>query len=237
MKSLLVVEDDPGVADMLLRGLRAEGYRVVLATDGEAALKAAEAGSFAAILLDVMLPGDMDGREVCRALRRRRDTTPVLMLTALDAIEDRVDGLMMGADDYLVKPFAFEELLARITALMRRAGGPDRVAARLSLADLVLDRETMVTTLAGRRIDLTDKEMTLLELLMSEPRRVFSRERILAKVWSLHEDPLTNVVDVYIARLRRKLETDEGEAPVITTVRGRGFRIERKADVELSDTK
>jgi DNA-binding response OmpR family regulator len=237
MKTLLVVEDDPGVADMLVRGLRAEGYRVVLATDGESALRAAEAGGFAAMLLDVMLPGDMDGRELCLALRRRRDTTPVLMLTALDALEDRVDGLMIGADDYLVKPFAFEELLARIVALVRRAGGPDRVAARLSLADLVLDRETMVTTLAGRRIDLTDKEMTLLELLMSEPRRVFSRERILAKVWSLHEDPLTNVVDVYIARLRRKLETTEGEAPVITTVRGRGFRIERKADAELGDAR
>ncbi len=144
-------------------------------------------------------------------------------------------GLTIGADDYLVKPFAFEELLARIAALIRRAGGPDRVAARLRLGDLVLDRETMVTTLAGRRIDLTDKEMTLLELLLSEPRRVFSRERILAKVWSLHEDPLTNVVDVYIARLRRKLETDQGEAPVITTVRGRGFRIELKGDADLTD--
>jgi DNA-binding response OmpR family regulator len=123
MRSVLVVEDEPRVADFLLRGLRGEGYRVTLARDGQEALDAAEAERFGVILLDVMLPGGLDGREVCQRLRARRDATPVLMLTALDAVEDRVEGLRLGADDYLAKPFSFDELLARIAALLRRAGG------------------------------------------------------------------------------------------------------------------
>jgi DNA-binding response OmpR family regulator len=226
VRALLVVEDEVRVADFLERGLRAEGYRVVVARNGTEALDAAGAERFDAILLDVMLPGGLSGREVCQRLRARRDATPILMLTALDAVEDRVEGLRLGADDYMAKPFAFDELLARIAALIRRAAGPATVVSRLELGDLAFDRETLVVTRGGRRMDLTAKELALLELLMSAPGRVFSRERILSNVWGISEDPLTNVVDVYIGRLRRKLELEGPEGPAITTIRGRGYRIE-----------
>lgn len=225
MTALLVVEDDPRVANFLCRGLEAEGYRVVHVTEGDAALDAALDASFAAILLDVMLAGPLDGRAVCQALRRRRDTTPILMLTALDAVQDRIEGLRMGADDYLGKPFSFDELLLRIAALIRRAGGPPTVT-RLELGDLVLDRESLIVMRGGRRVELTPRELALVELLMSAPERVFSRERILSNVWGVAEDPMTNVVDVFIGRLRRKLGLDGPAGPVITTVRGRGYRIE-----------
>jgi DNA-binding response OmpR family regulator len=226
MQSLLVVEDEPRVADFLQRGLRAEGYRVVVAPDGRLALDAAAAERFSAIILDIMLPGELDGREVCQRLRARRDATPILMLTALDAVEDRIEGLRLGADDYMAKPFSFDELLARIAALIRRAAGPAGVVARLELGDLCFDRETLVVTRGGQRVELTAKELALLELLLSGPGRVFSRERILSNVWGLNEDPLTNIVDVYIGRLRRKLSLEALGGPVITTVRGRGYRIE-----------
>lgn len=223
MKSLLVVEDDPRVADFLGRGLRAEGYRTVPARTGPGALDVAAAERFDGIILDVMLPG-LDGREVCQRLRLRRDHTPILMLTALDAVEDRVEGLRLGADDYLAKPFAFDELLARLEALIRRSHRFAEVPRLLTAGDLAFDRDSLTVTRAGQRIELTSKELALLELLMSTPGRVFSRERILNNVWGLSEDPLTNVVDVYIRRLRRKLD---GEAPlsVIATVRGAGYRL------------
>lgn len=226
MRSLLVVEDEARVADFLGRGLRAEGYRVVLARDATEALRAIGAERFTLLVLDVMLPGGLDGRALCQALRARGDTTPILMLSALDAVEDRVEGLRLGADDYLVKPFAFDELLARIAALIRRANGSGDMAGPLELGDLVFDRDALTVTRAGRRIDLTAKELALLELLISAPGRVFSRERILNTVWGLGEDPLTNVVDVYIGRLRRKLRLDAAAGPTITTLRGRGYRIE-----------
>jgi DNA-binding response OmpR family regulator len=229
MRSVLVVEDEAAVADVLLRGLGAEGYRVALARDGREALDAAAAERFDVILLDIMLPGGMDGRDVCQAIRARRDATPVLMLTALDAVEDRVEGLRLGADDYLAKPFSFDELLARIAALLRRAGGASSVVSRLELGDLVFDRESLVVSRRGRRVELTAKELALLELLLSAPGSVFSRERILSNVWGLSEDPLTNVVDVYIGRLRRKLELEGADGPAITTLRGRGYRIEMLA--------
>ncbi len=224
MKSLLVVEDDPRVADFLGRGLRAEGYRATMARTGPEALDLAEAERFDAILLDVMLPG-LDGREVCQRLRMRRDHTPILMLTALDAVEDRVEGLRLGADDYLAKPFAFDELLARLEALIRRSHRFAEAPRQLVAGDLVFDRESLTVARAGQRIELTSKELALLELLMSAPGRVFSRERILNNVWGLSEDPLTNVVDVYIRRLRRKLD---GDSPlsVISTVRGAGYRLD-----------
>jgi DNA-binding response OmpR family regulator len=229
MRSVLVVEDEAAVADVLLRGLGAEGYRVALAHDGREALDAAAAERFDVILLDIMLPGGMDGRDVYQAIRARRDATPVLMLTALDAVEDRVEGLRLGADDYLAKPFSFDELLARIAALLRRAGGASSVVSRLELGDLVFDRESLVVSRRGRRVELTAKELALLELLLSAPGSVFSRERILSNVWGLSEDPLTNVVDVYIGRLRRKLELEGADGPAITTLRGRGYRIEMLA--------
>jgi DNA-binding response OmpR family regulator len=229
---ILIVEDDPRVADFLERGLRAEGYRVRLARNGpDAVLGAREldaevraSAEPADILLDLMLPV-INGIEVCQTLRASGIVLPVLMLTALGSVEDRVAGLRMGADDYLVKPFAFEELLARIEALMRRSREMRKAGdGRLVVADLVLDREKVQASRGGRVIELTAKELALLELLMSAPGRVFSRERILANVWGVDEDPLTNIVDVYIRRLRAKV--DEGfDVPLIATVRGMGYRM------------
>ncbi len=225
MRSLLVVEDDPRVADFLDRGLRSEGYQVSPARTGPEALDIAASGRFDAILLDLMLPG-LDGREVCQRIRMRRDHTPILMLTALDTVEDRVEGLRLGADDYLAKPFAFDELLARLEALIRRSHRFAEAPPRLVVGDLVFDRESVTVTLAGQRIELTSKELALLELLMSAPGRVFTRERILSNVWGLSEDPLTNVVDVYIRRLRRKLDGEAAATSLIATVRGMGYRLE-----------
>lgn len=230
--NILIVEDDPRIADFLERGLRAEGHRVQLARTGPDGLALAhelarsyEEGVTTVMLLDVMLPG-MNGLEVCQTLRAARVHLPILMLTALGTLEDRVSGLRLGADDYLVKPFEFEELLARIEALARR--GRDQMQTpdnRLVVGDLELDRTTMRVSRAGKPITLTARELALLELLMSAPGRLFSRERILANVWGTSEDPLTNVVDVYVRRLRSKI--DEGHAcPLIHTLRGLGYRLE-----------
>ena len=231
--NILLVEDDPRIADFLLRGLRAEGYQVQRAANGPDGLKLAQEatrqalpGDVATVLvLDLMLPG-MNGMEICQTLRAGGVALPILMLTALGSLEDRVAGLRMGADDYLCKPFEFEELLARLEALARRARPlqPGR-ATRLQLDDLVLDRDSMKATRAGQMLTLTARELALLELLMSAPGRLFSRERILASVWGTSEDPLTNVVDVYIRRLRSKI--DEGhQTALIQTVRGLGYRLE-----------
>ena len=231
--NILIVEDDARVAAFLERGLRAEGYRVQVARSGtEGLAKAREVAQQmhidatpALLVLDVMLPG-MTGLEVCQALRAGGVQLPVLMLSALGALEDRVAGLRLGADDYLAKPFAFEELLARIEALLRRSRDTaPAVSSRLVVADLVLDRDTMRVTRAALQLTLTARELALLELLMSTPGRLFSRERILSNVWGTNEDPLTNVVDVYIRRLRSKI--DDGNAqPLIHTVRGLGYRLE-----------
>lgn len=231
--NILIVEDDARVAAFLERGLRAEGYRVQVARSGtEGLAKAREVTQLMHIdatptllVLDVMLPG-MTGLEVCQALRAGGVQLPVLMLSALGALEDRVAGLRLGADDYLAKPFAFEELLARIEALLRRSRDTaPAVSSRLVVADLVLDRDTMRVTRAALQLTLTARELALLELLMSTPGRLFSRERILSNVWGTNEDPLTNVVDVYIRRLRSKI--DDGNAqPLIHTVRGLGYRLE-----------
>lgn len=235
--NILIVEDDARIADFLDRGLRAEGYRVTVARTGPEGLEAAREAARAAdsdptptiVLLDVMLPG-MSGLEVCQTLRAAKIHLPILMLTALGTLEDRVSGLRLGADDYLIKPFEFEELLARIEALGRR-GREMREApvTRLVVADLELDREAMRASRAGRPLTLTARELALLELLMSAPGRLFSRERILANVWGTNEDPLTNVVDVYIRRLRSKI--DEGfDRPLIHTIRGLGYRLEDDAN-------
>lgn len=231
--NILIVEDDRRVADFLERGLRAEGHRVQVARTGPEGLQMATdlaraplpGESATVMLLDVMLPG-MTGLEVCQTLRASGVALPILMLSALGTLEDRVGGLRLGADDYLVKPFAFEELLARIEALARRGrelAAPTPTVRQV--ADLVLDLDTMRVTRAGQALDLTARELALLELLMSAPGRLYSRERILANVWGVHEDPLTNVVDVYIRRLRSKI--DEGQGPsLIHTVRGLGYRLE-----------
>ena len=234
MINILVVEDDVRVADFLDRGLRAEGYRVQVARNGSEGLRMAqvlakqsiEQNETSIVLMDVMLPG-MNGLDVCQQLRATGVALPIMMLTAMGTLEDRVTGLKLGADDYLAKPFAFEELLARIEALARRSQDfrPSSVKAQLEVADLVLDLNTMRVTRAGDLIELTSKELAVLELLMSAPGKLFSRERILANAWGANEDPLTNIVDVYIRRLRAKI--DEGrEISLIQTQRGLGYRLE-----------
>jgi DNA-binding response OmpR family regulator len=230
---ILVVEDDARVADFLERGLKAEGYKVRVARDGVSGLEAArdldamlrELDQRGVILLDLMLP-KMTGMEVCQTLRASGVLTPVLMLTALGAVDDRVTGLRTGADDYLVKPFSFEELLARVEALLRRSRDQRAPANRkLKAGGVELDRTTMRVTRESEEVILTARELALLELFLSSPGRVLSRERILSNVWGVDEDPLTNVVDVYIRRLRAKI--DPPNAPsFITTVRGLGYRLE-----------
>ena len=225
--NLLIVEDDPRVADFLQRGLRAEGYKVEVAPDGQQGLAMARSATFDVLLLDIMLP-KISGIEVCQQLRADCNPVPVLMLTAMSTVQDRVTGLRCGADDYLVKPFAFDELLARIESLMRRPAELSlrpAHAAQLVVADLVFDREKMQVSRAGTVLALTAKELALLELLMSTPGRLFSRERILSNVWGTHEDPLTNVVDVYIARLRAKIDTPP-RVSFIQTMRGLGYKIQ-----------
>lgn len=231
--NILLVEDDPRIADFLLRGLRAEGHQVQRAANGHDGLALAHAAArqtaptdpATVLVLDLMLPG-LNGMEICQTLRAAGVAIPILMLTAMGSLEDRVAGLRMGADDYLCKPFEFEELLARLESLARRTQPLQPVrSARLQVSDLVLDRESMKASRAGQPLSLTARELALLELLMNAPGRLFSRERILASVWGHSEDPLTNVVDVYIRRLRSKI--DEGHAnALIQTVRGLGYRLE-----------
>ncbi|RYF70648.1 MAG: response regulator transcription factor [Comamonadaceae bacterium] len=226
--NILVVEDDPRVADFLIRGLRAESYTVELARTGPEGLEMARGAESGVLILDLMLPG-LSGLELCQTLRAEGCQLPVLMLSALNETEDKVNGLRLGADDYLTKPFAFEELLARIEALLRRGRDQRQRASTLQVADLVLDRERMQVSRAGQAIALTAKELAFLELLMSAPGRVYSRERILSNVWGTNEDPLTNVVDVYVRRLRAKI--DEGHAvPLLKTVRGFGYRLDAQPD-------
>jgi DNA-binding response OmpR family regulator len=220
---LLLVEDDPSVADFLQRGLRAEGYAVVTARTGTEALEMASGDELDLIVLDRMLPG-LQGLEVCQRLRASGYKAPILMLTALASIEDKVEGLNVGADDYLAKPFAFQELLARITALLRRPSQYRERPRQLAVADLALDRQTLTVQRGGRSIELTAKELALLELLMRTPGRVLSRTRILDAVWGNATDPLTNVVDVYISRLRTKIDGG-AEQRLIRTVRGYGYKI------------
>ena len=231
--NVLIVEDDVRISGFLERGLRAEGYRTQVARTGTEGLALAreadrlslENGLLSVVLLDIMLP-EMNGLEVCQTLRASRVHLPILMLTALSTLDDRVAGLRMGADDYLIKPFEFEELLARIEALGRRGRTqiqPEKTL--LVVADLELNLETMRVSRSGKAITLTARELALLELMMSAPGRLFSRERILANVWGSSEDPLTNIVDVYIKRLRDKI--DEGhERSLIHTMRGMGYRLE-----------
>jgi DNA-binding response OmpR family regulator len=225
---LLLVEDDERVSRFVYRGLEAEGYSVCAARDGIEALSRAQAERYDLMILDVMLPG-LDGREVCRRLRDARNATPILMLTALDQTEVKVEALRGGADDYLTKPFDFEELLARIEALGRRARGLAAESSPvLQIGDVRLDRDAMTLHVAGRPIELTTKEYRLLEMFLSSPGKVVSRTRILNKIWGYDSDPLTNVVDVYVGRLRKKLDwdTDNGW---IRTVRNFGYRLDPQA--------
>ena len=221
--NILLVEDETRVADFIRRGLSAEGWAVDHAADGEDALEHAASNSYDVILLDLMLPG-IQGQDVCRKLRARKSKTPILMLTALDSPEEKVDGLKMGADDYLAKPFDFDELIARVEALHRRATGytSDAGEAILTSGNLTFDRASLQVTVDGAEIELSKKERDLLLLFLTNTGRVLSRERILNSVWGLNADPLTNVVDVYVGRLRRKIGA-EGER--IVTLRNVGYRM------------
>jgi two-component system response regulator MprA len=212
---VLVVDDDPPLRRMLERTLAAEGFDVTVAGDGSAALVQAERAAPDLIVLDVSMPG-LDGLAVCRRLRAKGLPTPILMLTARDAVPDRVSGLEAGADDYLVKPFAVQELIARLRALTRRGG---QARSLLSYADLVLDAEQRSATRAGRPLELTGRECDLLALLLREPGRVVTREQAIDAIWGGAAEP--NVVDRYVTRLRRKL----GEPALIRTIRGAGFAL------------
>ena len=227
---ILVVEDDVRVADFLSRGLRAEGYGVAVVHAGDEGFQLAQAETYDLIVLDLMLPG-LNGLEVCQRLRARRVLTPILMLTALDSLDDKIQGLRLGADDYLTKPFEVDELLARIEALLRRSRHYEENTQLLQVGDLDFDCDTLVVRRGDRTIDLTSKELALLELLMSEPGKVFSRERILNIVWGHSEDPMTNVVDVYISRLRSKID-DGASYSLIKTVRGRGYKLDEQEEQE-----
>jgi two-component system OmpR family response regulator len=216
---ILLVEDEVKMARALRRGLEQEGHTVDVSVDGEDGLSKASEYDFDAVVLDVMLPG-RDGFSICRELRANGRWSPVLMLTARDAVEDRIRGLDAGADDYLVKPFAFGELLARLRALVRR--GPTERPSVISVGDVELDPAAHSVTRSGRAVDLSAREFSLLEFLMRHPGEVLSRARILEQVWDYSYSGFSNVVDVYIAYLRRKLERPFGR-PLIRTVRGVGY--------------
>ena len=220
---ILVVEDDSKVAGFIDHGLKEEGYIVDVASDGEEATMLAHANDYDIILLDLLLP-KKNGFQVANELRREGRDTPILMLTSRDAVEDVVRGLDAGADDYLAKPFKFDELLARVRALHRRGG-----AARLEIlrcGPISLDRLRHVVSVRDRQLDLTVKEFQLLEYFMLHPEEVVRRTTLLEKVWDMHFDPESNVVDVHVGNLRRKLARAAGEA-LLGTVRGVGFRLKR----------
>jgi two-component system copper resistance phosphate regulon response regulator CusR len=221
---VLVVEDEERIAGFIKKGLEEESYAVDVVGDGSSALDWLAGATYDLILLDIMLPG-LNGFEVCRLLRERGVATPVLMLTARDEVDDRVTGLDAGADDYLPKPFAFKELLARMRALTRRASSAATPDTVLELADLQLDTITHRAKRGEREIELTAKEYALLEYFLRHPRRPLSRTLIREGVWGYDYYGASNVVDVYVRHLRKKMEA-KGEPPLIHTVRGVGYKID-----------
>ena len=223
---VMVVDDEPAVRHAIERALKLEGYEVSTAPDGAKALRELAIAAPDAIVLDVLMP-EVDGLEVCRRVRAAGDRTPVLMLTARDSISDRVDGLDAGADDYLVKPFALEELLARLRALVRRAEPAGEGAAGgegLAFGDLTLDPRTREVKRGGRAIELTKTEFELLHLFMRHPRQVLTRTQIFEAVWDYDFGPRSNALEVYVGYLRRKTES-EGEPRLLHTVRGVGYAL------------
>jgi two-component system OmpR family response regulator len=218
---ILVVEDEPKMARLLQRGLAERGNTVEVAPTGEAASEIATAGDFDVVLLDIALPG-IDGFEVCRRVRAARVWVPVLMVTARSAVEDRIRGLDTGADDYLVKPFSLEELLARIRALARR--GPVVRPAVLTIGDLTMDPATRRVWRGEREVPLSTKEFSLLETFMRRPDRVLTREQLLEHAWDMAYEPRSNVIDVYVRYLREKIDRPFGRR-TLETVRGVGYRL------------
>ena len=222
--NILLVEDDARVADFIARGMRAENWQISIAKDGETAMAMLDMVRFDVVVLDRMLPG-ISGLEVCRRVRARQDATPILMLSALGEVEDRVSGLQTGADDYLAKPFDFNELLVRVQALARRNVGsfevPRSDLAVLSAGPIRFNSVSLEVHCGARLVSLTPIEREILKLFLQNPCRVLSRERILNNVWGVNKDPQTNIVDVYVRRLRQKLGT---AGDLIETVRGAGYR-------------
>jgi DNA-binding response OmpR family regulator len=218
---VLVVEDERRLAGIIKRGLIEEGYAVDTTFDGEDAQFMAETTSYDIIILDIMLP-KKDGIAVCKDLRAKKINTPILMLTARDSVEDRVKGLDSGADDYLIKPFAFSELLARVRALLRRESLSK--TPRIQVGDLLLDTLTREAWRGDRKIDLTTKEYSILEYFMSHPNMVITRTMLEENGWDYEYDNMSNIIDVYIRRLRRKIDGDTDES-LIQTVRGAGYRL------------
>jgi len=219
---VLIVEDDKTIADFVAKGLREAGYAVDVVGRGDEGLVSALGEPYDAAVVDVMLPG-RDGLSLVEELRRKGRNTPVLLLSARRSVDDRVRGLQSGGDDYLTKPFAFSELLARVQALIRRATGVVE-PTRLAYADLTLDLVTREVTRAGKKLDLRPREFALLEFLMRQPGRVVSKTSILSHVWDYHFDPKTNVVDVLVHRLREKIDRDFSTR-LLQTVRGVGYAL------------
>jgi DNA-binding response OmpR family regulator len=219
---ILLVEDEVAAARVLAKGLREQSYAVDVAEDGDTALFQVATTEYDAVILDVLLP-IKNGLMVCRSLRESGSTVPILMLTARDTVDARIDGLDSGADDYLVKPYAFGELLARLRALIRRGRQP-LLSEKLSIGDLTLDTRSRRAWVRAHQVDLTAKEFALIEFLMRRAGTVVSRGDIAEHVWDEHYDPLSNVVDVYIQRLRRKLDRP-GAPSVIRTRRGEGYQL------------
>jgi two-component system OmpR family response regulator len=216
---VLVIEDSERMAQTLKRGLGEEGYVVDVATDGPSGLRLASAGDFDLVLLDVNLPG-MDGMRLVRELRKTRSDVPVVMVTARDSVQDRIEGLDGGADDYVTKPYSFSELLARVRAVMRRPGA--RAEPVLGFADVQLDPATGRATRAGQPLDLSAREFALLRAFIAKPGYILTRAQLYETVWGSEYDGLSNVLDVYVNYLRNKLE-DGGGSRLIHTVRGRGY--------------
>ena len=220
---ILIVEDEPNVIDFIEQGLKEEGYVVDVATDGELALDFAQTYPYDLIILDILLP-KLDGRQVARTLRGRGLKTPILMLTALDDVDDRVAGLDSGADDYLIKPFAYRELLARVRARTRTYSGDSTAANQLQVADLTLNRLTRRVGRGDQEIILTSKEFALLEFFMLHVGQVLSRTQLGEHIWGHDYYNQSNVVDVYVGYLRRKID-DGQDLPLIHTIRGVGYKL------------
>ncbi len=222
---ILVVEDDPRMASVLSRVLRESGYAVDIVADGDDAVAQGSLGNYDLMILDILLPG-LDGFEVCRAVRSAKTTTPILMLSARSEISDRVRGLDLGADDYLPKPFAVEELRARVGALLRRRSLPTQIS--LTVGNIRLDRGKRSVEVRGGVVELTSKEYSLLEYLLLNRGRVVTRREIAEHVWDEHFDPFSNLIEVYVGRLRQKIDADSGpaEPSFLTTRRGEGYFVE-----------
>lgn len=218
---VLVVEDDPRMGESVTAYLRGSGFAVDLAADGAAARRALRLAEYDAVVLDLTLP-DTDGTVLCDAIRAAGQATRILMATARDAVPDRVRGLNAGADDYLVKPYALEELVARLRALLRRPAAA--TTPTLTVGDLTLDPATRLAARGARTITLTTKEFAVLEVFLRHPGEVLTREHISTHAWDENYDPLSNVIDVYVARLRKKVD-GPGEPPLFSTLRGAGWRL------------